>query len=185
MKIDELQGVSAVKKVASAIQGVDLVDVSKQLKELGWKRIGSGAFARVYEHPNYPLVLKIFSSKDSCYIKFLKYVEQHSTNPFLPKVRGKLLKLNNDYYAVRLEKLQPLDISEWEDVYDEMIYELINESGYDFDLAIRKYPKHRNFLNTLRDISDSLNCRLDIHRYNFMKRGKQTVIIDPVWDGNL
>jgi hypothetical protein len=180
MKVNELQGASVVKKVARSVQGKELPDVSHELRELGWNRIGAGSFARVFEHPKYPLVLKIFTSKDKCYIKFLKYIQQNSTNPYLPKIRGKILKLNRDFYAVRLEKLEPVDKRVWDNQYDPMFYDFA-ELNFNYEKIKARYPKYKELWKTMVDIKKDTNCNLDIHSGNFMMRGNQIVLIDPVW----
>lgn len=74
-----------------------------------FKRIGAGSNGSVYEHPNYPWVIKVFRSYDKPYIYWLDWCMKHQYNPWVPKVRGKLVKFNDKIYGVRLENLDPLD----------------------------------------------------------------------------
>lgn len=72
----------------------------------GFRMIGFGMHSHVYTKDNYPYVIKVFK-RDVMYMRWLQFVMANQNNPYLPKVRGKVVRLTNDIYAIRLEKLVP------------------------------------------------------------------------------
>lgn len=186
-KIQELQGSSIVKQTTTrmknqAANGVraSLEVAIAKLKEQGWEELGSGKNAKVFGHDSYPYVLKLFSSLDSCYIKFLKYVENNLDNPHLPRTKGKLLKITDDIFAVRLEKLKKITTTPgpYMDDLDE-IFSMFRLQKSTKEI-ISFYPRYDTLILTLQDILDKTNCKPDLHLGNVMLRGSQIVITDPV-----
>lgn len=139
-------------------------------------------YSTVWGHARLPYVLKIFKTTDVCYEQFIKLAETFAHNPHFPKFRGKKMMLNDEYFAIRMEKLSPMPkgghlnykflfnhiekraenarYDTWLDEYDEFYPEL----GEACDLCRIHCPKI---------------CSGDIHSKNVMYRNDQPVIIDP------
>lgn len=82
---------------------------AKILKKKGYKQLGaSGSFASVYWRPDEPFVLKLFSSKDKSYLSYLNLITRYY-NIHFPVLKGKPTQVSDDYWAIRLEKLEPLN----------------------------------------------------------------------------
>lgn len=126
----------------------------------GFKQLGTGKFGSVFGNPNYPYIIKVFM-KDTAYLKWLDFAKQNQSNPFVPKIRGKVVKISPNFMAVRLEKLTPSLKDEWMD-WDS------NESN----------PN----VSTILDFFDRNASLMDLHGGNFMMRGNQIVIIDPFYN---
>ena len=74
---------------------------------------GNGAQAYVFIHPNNKEVIK-FWMFDSAYESFIKYVKEHQSNQFLPKIIKGINELkfkNHTIKYIRMEKLKELNNS--------------------------------------------------------------------------
>ena len=91
------------KHVAPYIKFENLKD---ELEKMGFKFINRGWFAQVFEHPSLPYVIKMFNN-DPNYLKYFEWVRQNQDNPHVPQIRGKYIKIDENTYAVRMEKLIP------------------------------------------------------------------------------
>ena len=81
---------------------------SRFMRQHGFEQLGSsGAYGGAYSNRDYPWVFKIFTS-DPAYLAFFKYAKQHQNNPNLPQIKGNVIKINDDTFAVRIEKLHPI-----------------------------------------------------------------------------
>lgn len=154
------------------------------LSAAGWSCIGAGTYADVYEKPNVPFVLKVFSARDQAYLDFLKVISTHD-NPHFPVVKGKLVKISPYFHAVRLEKLTP--------------YRPFELRGEDFLKCVNAYfdviggndgdVKLAEALNDMPTVKEALDIiyhslsrhRMDLWEYNVMMRGNEIVFIDPVF----
>src|SRR5882757_9527631 len=102
MRIDELTPVSNIKKTFSntdshpfMIYDNDVNKVVRYLQKYGFKKIGSGGYATIFENPKFNYVLKIFKG-DSCYKDYVSYCLKNSNNQYLPKFKGKVIKFPNE-----------------------------------------------------------------------------------------
>ena len=152
-----------------------------ELTKHGFNKVGSGSFGIVYEKPGYPWLFKIFHI-DPAYLEFLKWAIKNQSNPYIPKIKGKILKINNDTFAVRMEKLQRFNDTGNEKL--ELFYNKLLDLGYfGFTDEVRDWFD-RNFPG-FSDIIDALKkskFKIDIHTGNIMMRGEVPVIIDPLFD---
>ena len=96
----------------------------------GFKHLGEGNFASVYEHPSYPWVFKVFKN-DSGYMHFFQYAKANQNNPNLPKIKGNFIKINDNTFAIRLEKLKPISFK-----------------ACIFKIALLRSPKNRDSVNS-------------------------------------
>lgn len=164
------------------------------LAKAGYKKLGDGLFARVWQKPGVKYVLKLFHADDVCYANYVRLIKRHQNNPHFPKVYGQLVKVTPEYYAVRLEPLRPGYIQ-----LDERIRSYINLSlkyrptrgernRYKEKYAdvIHQYPQLSDALELILRVSPRSGrkeCHPDISfdTENIMLRsGKFPVFTDPL-----
>lgn len=181
MKINELVGYKN-KPEYQAVRDSDYITALMQkLNNLGYQKyyLGSGIFGSVYARPEDNFVVKVFQP-DKGYQRYLNYMQSNKMNPYVPKLRGKPIKLPNNFTLVRLEKLTPITTA----LHDEIMY-LLKPKEDAMYKAIRKsfeekYPQFLNFLHEIQDISKrGSGLALDIHSGNIMMRNNLPVITDP------
>jgi len=198
MKLFELIGVKPIQtlakyddKYADSIIQSNLISY---LSSLGFKSIGDGLYASVLEHPKFDYVIKLFKS-DKCYIEFVKYIISNQSNPHVPKIKGKLVKLAKDtnIFGIRMEKLKAVDLLDLDHELLSYLYKN-NMLSYhertfvqdtipegEIDQLVDQFRENQNdFFNLLEQLlSKPTNCRWDLHPGNFMKRGSTLVLTDP------
>ena len=153
--------------------------IMTKLDNLGYKQysLGSGFYAKVYARPQDDFVIKIFR-QDPGYSRFIKYVFDHRNNPYVPKLKGKIIKLPNNYSLVRVEKLKRIDV----DLFNGILFAANNPHDKPLIQSInQQYPGLLDFIAELKDmVKNSGNTiAFDLHRSNMMMRGETPVIIDP------
>ena len=108
--------------------------IKRLVKTLGIKRLGSGGYSTVFQHPVYHNVaVKLVGADDTMYISFMRSCMKMQDNPWLPKVIGihqvrihdswtnsnivaadEHLDFANTQWIVFLEKLRAAKLSEIE-----------------------------------------------------------------------
>ena len=154
------------------------------MKENGFEHLGSGAYGGAYEKPGYPWVFKVFTS-DPAYLAFFKYVRQNQNNPNLPKTKGNVIKINDDTFAVRIEKLQPIGRELFLDVQYYINLMLREENIDPESYGATELAKAKAAYPGIYEIVVALNSmpfQTDLHQENIMARGNVPVIVDPVAD---
>jgi hypothetical protein len=162
---------------------VTMKHFTEDLAEHGWKKIGGGHFANVYQHPNYPYVVKVFVN-DSGYSNYFALMKKLQGNPHVPKVRGNIMKFGDRGGAVRMEPLTPLSgprdpiLRKYVDpmLYFTDIYDIITPRNLPF--LEEKYPDLLEVIHGMGKIFG----KKDWHEHNLMKRGDTLVVTDPVAD---
>lgn len=141
------------------------------MAQFGFHYNGSGKSAAVYSNPKYPYVIKLFM-RDAPYLKWLHFCQHNQHNPYVPKIKGKVMRIGDLFMAVRLEKL----------------YTYSPKGGYAFasdqiDDAAMNGDKNASDVYAFFDANANL---LDLHNGNFMYRHKpvmdQVVCIDPFYN---
>lgn len=196
MKLTELVGVKNVTDKMVMRGGA-----AASLRNHGFEQIGApGEYGTVWYNPKFNYVLKLFEEEDVGYLKYIHAVAKHQSNPHLPKIIGKPVKISSGVYAVRLAKLTPwkmnrnnpddialdwllsyIDVANWREELETRGMEKTKEAVINF---LEKWPK---FLDAL-ELINSLNAQnsdvgLDLHDDNVMLDGKCPVIIDPFAPG--
>ena len=159
--------------------------VTNKLMKYGFQPIGDGAFSTVYKHQSYPYVLKVFV-KEQGYFEWLKFCQANQNNPYIPKIKGKFVRVIDNVYAVRLENLKELD-SHDKNMFD-TLFDEIDEGIYNYYDYIKSEngpnPHLIPIIDFLREYVDD-TAELDLHQRNIMKRDNgQFVIIDPLVELN-
>jgi len=173
-----------------------------KLRKDGWKFAGSGAGGTVYVKGD--LALKV--SSDEAYDHFLEYALAHQNNPWFPKIYD-VKRFEDVYYSKEdRDNNSRFAWTPWTpgkgDDYTVTLME---------KLAFRKgsYKQRKNLSGTMEATGKEINWGLkppmkgmsrnqkqavkicaelfkehmaDLHDRNIMYRGKQPVIIDPVWN---
>lgn len=172
--ISELKG--AKTHLDQPIKNID--DLHDYMVSLGFEFVGGGEFSLVFESPLTDAVVKVYN--DECYDEFVKFCFENLTNPFLPKFRGRGVRLRDGARMIRIEKLLPLSINDCRGI--QLLTNLVKKGGsgphemWDFT------PKQQMLYNTVEALYKSLRapCTMDIHSGNVMQRPNgQIVIIDP------
>ena len=197
MKIRELTGYKSneLYNKAKEIFDVDVKDKplyrsldewKSIMNDYGFKHLGTGSYGSAYEHPNYPWVFKIFKG-DTSYIKYFNYAKRNQNNPNIPRIKGSYIRIGNDAYVVRLEKLQEISGEQYK-----KLEKIINHILYIVDMTKDNQPLEKEDKQIIQmypglykiysDVSNFENSYVDIHSGNIMMRGDVPVIIDPVVD---
>ena len=186
MRLNEFVNQKVINELAFPETFKGAVD---RLKSAGYNSLGSGYYGQVFEKPGADYVLKVFSNRDKAYTEFVNLVKSNSNDHF-PKFRGDLVKINDAYSAIRMEKLNPntdekiasyLDyyISDGKTDYDEYFNGFDEEEADDviYDM-FESDPSLRSACNLIKSkLAKKFN--IDIHDDNIMWRGTTPVIIDP------
>lgn len=140
------------------------------LEKKGWKRLGSGYFANVYATPCGRFALKLArGGTPTGYDGFARYALANAHNPYLPKV---YLHLKTDFGLMTLlERLTPLT-EPLQAEYQRICDTLRGRAKADV--------RHNTALQTVLSHLAPFGDRLDLHPTNFMARGDQLVITDPL-----
>lgn len=199
IQLNELKYSSKIKQIS------DEEKVENFLKGHGFLKIsGHSSYGTVWSHPSLDYVLKVFNSRDYCYKSFIDLVSKNPNEHF-PRFKGKMMKLNDDYYAIRMEKLtdksqndvfMPIrsilyrkrdgDLSKDQCNIGDVklaleIYldaeELDNRRKLVLEQLFSIYPELKDACDLC--ISSKGNCRTDLHCDNVMFRGSTPIIIDP------
>lgn len=175
-------------------------DLANLLRQKGWEPLGFGFEAGVAEHPQKSYVLKIFPKK-SPYTQFVKLVQQHATNPHLPRFSRYVRQIPGTEYAyVRMEKLTPMksyDLFHMPSLLC-LLDKLYNKHGEQPPYWVRSNVSYDsesgltdcNQITTTPDEQQAIHMldqgitqvdiqSLDLHSGNFMLRGHTWVITDP------
>lgn len=172
-------------------------DAYELLRRAGYKRLGSGLFGAVFQAPGKPYVLKVFSAKDWAFMEFAKMV-MGDGNPHFPKFYKKVVKVTDQYYAVRTEPLQPYQNSTLALEYITMYMGKKLPKDYMYGGYYYAAKRHERDLGTnetafmdahpdLRDACDRILALveteaviLDLKDDNLMMRRGTVVFTDPV-----
>lgn len=174
----ELAKPSEIRAFRDKVKHIDKVDSRSKswsdslpaaLGKYGFKLLGSGKYASVFGHPKYPFALKVFM-KDSAYLRWIKFAMDNPNNPYVPKMKGKVIKITPVIYAMRLEKLTGGSFSgPFADAYRQWNWD-------------RSYKSDDKNIQDILDFFGPNKDLLDLHGENVMMRGDQLVIIDPFYN---
>ena len=174
------------KNSVSSFKNVDSRDTSWQgtLPELfskyGFINVGDGKYGTVFVHTRYSYAVKVFM-KDTAYLKFVQFCMKNQSNPFLPKIRGKVVKINNNFMAIRIEKLQEFSYS---DRACKEFHDMCRDpedflDGYFNFITIHNDDK--NAQSICKFLVDNKKL-VDIHYGNIMRRNNHPVLTDPLYN---
>lgn len=165
--------------------------------------LGDGACATVYKGKD--CVYKIGTVKDNrAYLAYIQTIaESGIQNPFLPKVFGvrivdgnvivALEELSDEFYAGDMKEQIGIDHNELETLCEWIARDIGGDKQtYIAEYSLKIKEKFRNELLAAAYIvaattksPKSKGCRFDMHSGNFMLRGNQVVITDPLCDDHI
>ncbi|PCJ96828.1 MAG: hypothetical protein COA52_01055 [Hyphomicrobiales bacterium] len=186
----ELRNPPEIKKYKDTVSDFKRVDnrfdfrsgMPELFAKYAFKPIGSGKYAVVYENKKYPYIIKVFM-KDTAYLKYLNWAKANQSNVFVPKIRGKVIKITDVIMAVRLEKLE--EKSGFNKNYDSFIEAMLDpEWAIEGKLDLTAYiTKHKKDLDKLALFISKNKKIADIHDGNILVRKDSTpVLIDPFYN---
>jgi hypothetical protein len=186
-------------------------DARQKLRQAGWHKLAGGMFATVFEKSNVPYVLKLFGNHDHAYKRFLKLIRSQPDNPHFPKLRGLPMRVNSEYSAVRMEKLEKYngrdrhsedmtDINNFISLSSQLrqhipdlqrpgnnnhVIDRIKKINKKLEPIIKQRPQLADALEGIhKHVIDPTGANFDIHDGNVMWRGKTPVLTDPVAYGD-
>lgn len=182
MRIDE---VIAESTVLSELTRPTPLEAEQKLFAAGYEKIGKGSWGDVYSKPNDPYVLKLFHPGDRAYGRFLQMAMQHQDNPHFPKFKGTLIKVTDEYSAIRMEKLEPMRDRKITSALADYIEHLADEEYYYSKTVVwplrYKNPKLKEACELIAGLISAGGAGLDLDGTgNIMQRGNTLVFIDPI-----
>lgn len=163
-----------------------LLSFKDKLIEQGFTYHGMGQGGIVFEKEGYPWVFKLFTH-DQAYLDFLNFAKQNQDNPLMPRIKGNLIKFDNQTYCVRLEKLERIPRNETSDLttittrisdYRDL-KELFQYGPREYGVLSSKFPEVLQTITSL--LLTYPNHALDLHGGNIMRRSNGSwVLIDPI-----
>lgn len=166
--------------------------ITKFAEHSNYKKLGNGLFAYVFKHPKKNEVIK-FWVKDDAYEKYLSYVEQHQSNPCLPKLLSKVKTISSFHDRVeafpdkikyvRLELLKPVS-PEVERELDELWRSMPDSDAEWKEEAEQASKAVSDLIHTMLDIKKVIKLDPDLKGDNVMMRGRQMVLTDPFYDAD-
>ena len=168
----------------------DTKEAEAILTDHGYQRVGSGTYAVVWGKPDSKTVLKLVKNEDKAYMDFVKLALKHQDNPHFPRFSSKVIRLNDNYKAIRMERLVAGKGAE--DNFRSMNAYIIeryisikgNLSGVadyvreDINKLFDQYPQMKAACDLI--IANLSYHQNDLHPGNVMFRGNTMVITDPV-----
>lgn len=158
---------------------------SRFMEEHGFKTVGRGSYAGVYQKDGYPWLFKVFAH-DPGYLWYVNWAAKHQDNPNVPRIKGLPMRIAPDTYVIRLEKLDKLvrRHGNLTHGYEQLAY-LLNGiesmddlSKEDLQWISKEYPGVYDILRVIQRAGNRFV--VDIHGENIMMRGQTPVIADPL-----
>ena len=190
MRINEILNESEV--LDEITRPEDMGEAQAILEKAGYEKYGEGWYAAVYAKPGADHVLKLFSVRDRSYPKFVNMTIQRP-NIHFPKFKGKMMKITNDYYAIRMEMLTRFgeENQQLKQIRDYIYgYATYGRSYSDnirgqevikgIDQVEETQPDIKKACEFIADLIANGDVGLDLHKHNLMMRGNTIVFTDPV-----
>lgn len=151
----------------------------KTLKALmakhGFDIVGAGINGAVFENPKYNYVLKVYRT-DAAFDEWLGFANKHRGNPYVPAIRGKVIRLNGVFNAVRLEPLRPSNVAR-ANAFTNQIDDLILK----WDNIVQMREENRPLADVAQFMRDWEPVS-DLTAHNIMERPNgDLVIVDPLY----
>lgn len=170
-------------------------DAGVLLQQAGYQPFGGPAsFAKVWKKPNESWVLKLFTNRDEGFLAFLNLIQNYPS-PHWPVIRGRPVKINNEYSAVRTELLTPPPPGTWKYIEQcgnylgalQLFDQTKDANLIDEIMAFRQQNKPMAALLSVlyqKIIKSNPNMMNDIDVRNSGMRGNVIVFFDPIgWGG--
>ena len=191
MKIKEILTES---EILDEISRPEMSDAETILSNAGYENLGSGTFSSVHRKADSPHCLKLVYARDGGYRDFVRLAMQYP-NPHFPKFKGKMMKITDNYYAIRMEVLERSwflgDETEIMSNYIKFLRHQNNLStqkvtplsdAEEINLKMNELEKSQPGITKACEILGTKSkptSWVDLHFGNAMMRGKTVVITDP------
>jgi hypothetical protein len=143
-------------------------DARNILSNAGYQEIGAGTWATIFHKPGEPFVLKLFNQADHAFMHYLNLITKVN-NPHFPVIKGKPIRVSNNYVAVRMEFLQPMSPA-MEQLFQQIDWD--NPGNVQGDLGEALKLIHQYVFRNSGVVPD-------INLNSVMQRGQTMVIVDP------
>lgn len=162
-----------IRRRLKRVRGWNTDDVEELLRDMSCDVLGSGASGIAIEFED--CVVKVFRANDYGYLAFLD-IAMNCESPYLPKIYW-FQQINKYCMAVALEKLTPVSFSDADyRQFSNMFYYVYSAKGD------KEQTELRDLIQITKENAkpDKYGLCIDAHAGNFMRRGKQIVVIDPL-----
>lgn len=161
-----------------------------ELKQRGYEKLGKGAFATIWAKPGEDFVIKIVDNDDKSYQKYISLI-QSNNNEHFPVLKSKLIKMNEKYSAIKMERLVPMSDQQYIQIGLAPAYNYLNflrkgaapieeVNTTKMKIEIEALEKNQpGIKEAFKIIADNFQ-NFDVHPYNVMLRGSTVVLTDPV-----
>jgi hypothetical protein len=185
-----------------------LSDYQARLRDMRIKRLGSGAYSSVYQHPKIKRIVVKVGEEESGALAWLRFASRNQDNPYVPKIYGMRRYKDKDtyfgnYFIVFIERLTEyyklplkqklLILQKHLGPYvtkKNMTYDIFINLAGDRDTYIDLFAQHKRLGVPSKYLLDVFRFLLttrgeygeyDIRDANIMLRGKsQIVFTDPL-----
>jgi len=193
--LQELRNPPEIAQFKGDIKHIDKVDnrqsdwretLDLYFDDYGFKNVGEGKYGSVFVNKSYPYAIKIFM-KDTPYIKFIQFCLQNQDNPYVPKIRGKVVKISPIIFAIRIEKLMNRQIMvTQQDITADRHFKTCMRYPKEFlrhdpQYSSPIYDNDPHMIKLCHFLADN-STLLDTHDGNIMYRGKIPVVVDPLYN---
>ena len=173
--------ISRVQSQAARSSPPWLRTLSKAMAKYNFTLIGEGINGAVFQNEKYPYVLKVYR-RDAGYDEWVYFSKTHSANKHVPKFRGQIIYLNENFRAVRVEPLEPCSpVASYRfiDEVDKIQRSIMGKRFNERDEILKRFKPDlvevALFLNDWEGHSD-------LTQFNVMARKNgDVVIIDPIY----
>jgi hypothetical protein len=139
--------------------------------------LGDGGFADVFQIRNTRYVIKIFDNDDCGYLNYITWVMQNQHNKYVPKIKGKLVRVSKKVWAVRMEQLSQSTNDQKNKAH--AIAEYLYQCAGDWDDIYTPYRDDQDLVDIMKFLVPYWSM-IDLHSHNIMNRDGQMVITDPL-----
>lgn len=169
--------------------------VIKSLTRKGNVILGVGCYSAALKTSKENLILKIGTTLDDPWLDYYNLIiKDNKENVFVPRIEHFVAIHEQNYYVVKMEKLYPVEMEQYNLISALAKYMIGNLSEADLAYEIQSYSDNIpdfdqliTLLNTIKDNSSwedeedtQINRKIDFHNGNFMLREDKTlVLIDP------
>ena len=126
-------------------------------------------------------MFKVFN-RDPGYFTYLNFARTHQNLSAVPRIKGKYIRINDQTYAVRMEKLYPVNRDELHKLLETLrqFFKTDDPSGYQdqIDKLNEEYPDIAAVMEQLTKLG---KFYIDLHEDNIMQRKDGSLVItDPL-----
>lgn len=164
--------------------------ITEQLKAQRQRELGAGCFGSVWGAEGTDYVTKVTFGNDWGYLRYLEMIQTAGHNPYLPRIHHVDVYMDSEGETIMVIKMERLDNrwNCWGEAYDadfecyRVQAKEIKRQAYGIETYewIEEDADLQQALDLIHRAHLSSQCSKDLHDGNFMMRGHQLVITDPL-----